>query len=342
MIACLGNIVADILIKPFEEIPASGVLRVVDRIQLGLGGCAGNAAAVLGRMGAEVSLLCGIGGDGLSRFLLDELRLAGVGLQGVKIFSDTVSSASIVCIDRSGERSFLTQFGASKRYGVEDVNWKVLSRAKHLHYGGFFTVPGIVGDAAASVFQRAKEMGKMTSLDTAFDHSGKWMEAIEAALPFVDYLMTNRVEGRHLTGEQTPEGIVRRLRERGARTIVVKLDKDGCFLDGGDMVAAVPAYPVEVVDATGAGDAFAAGFITGLDRGIGVDDCCRLGNLFGAVCVQRLGTTEAFTSKQDVMRFIGEREPGLSEELKDLHMARERLSDERLTPSQLRKAVRSL
>lgn len=312
MIACIGNIVADILIKPFEEIPASGVLKVVDRIQLGLGGCAGNAAAVLGRMGAEVSLLCGIGGDGLARFLVDELRQAGVVLDGVKAFADEVSSASIVCVDRFGERSFLTQFGASKRYGAGDVDWDVVARARHLHYGGFFTIPGLLGDAAASVFRRAKEMEKTTSLDTAFDHSGRWIESIEAVLPFVDYLMTNRVEGRHLTGEDSPEGIVRRLREGGARTVIVKLDKDGCYLDSGGTASSHPAYPVSVEDATGAGDAFAAGFVLGLDRGFDLADCCRLGNLLGAVCVQRLGTTEAFVSGQDVMRFITEREPGLS------------------------------
>lgn len=340
MIACIGNIVADILIKPFEEIPASGVLKVVDRIQLGLGGCAGNAAAVLGRMGADVSLLCGIGGDGLARFLVDELRQAGVVLDGVKAFADEVSSASIVCVDRSGERSFLTQFGASKRYSVGDVDWEVVSRAGHLHYGGFFTIPGLLGDEAASVFRRAKEMEKTTSLDTAFDHSGKWMEAIEAVLPFVDYLMTNRGEGSRLTGEDSPEGIVRRLRERGARMVIIKLDKDGCYLDSGGIAASHPAYPVGVVDATGAGDAFAAGFVLGLGRGLEPDDCCRLGNLLGAVCVQRLGTTEAFTSRQDVMKFIEEWEPDLSEELEDSRLAQERLGDERLTPSQLRKAAR--
>lgn len=313
MITIIGNIIADILIKPFDDLPETGTLKNVDEIVLNIGGCAANPAVILGNIGAPVDLIGTIGDDNLGRFLLGELKKSGVVTEQVKVCPGIRSSATIVCIGSLGERTFVTQIGASKLSDDSSINWDKITKTNHMHYGGFFTLPNLMGDRSARIFERARALGLTTSLDTAWDSSGKWLEHIGPSLGFVDFLMTNRDEGRQITGRENIEDICSVFHENGSKTVVLKLDKDGCFISSRQLNKYFPAYPTDVIDSTGAGDAFAAGFIFGIVNKLPLEEACVLGNVFGSMCIGSIGTTVGIRSIRDVTSFIRERKIQLSE-----------------------------
>jgi sugar/nucleoside kinase (ribokinase family) len=119
-------------------------------------------------------------------------------------------------------------------------------------------------------------------------------------LPHVDFFFCNSREACFLTGEDDPIEAVRALRTRGAWAVVLKLGADGCWIESADLSEGVPGLPAEVVDTTGAGDAFAAGFIAAMLRDDGGDHAdrlkaaCRAGNAAGARMVSVFGAATAW------------------------------------------------
>ena len=122
--------------------------------------------------------------------------------------------------------------------------------------------------------------------------------ALWEAMPHLDYFMANDHEAYRLTGETDPERAAGRLKERGARSVIVKLGADGCYALAEKFTGLVPATDVEVVDTTGAGDAFAAGFIAALSRGMGVKAACEAGNQAGGFVCAKLGAIAAWMNEK--------------------------------------------
>lgn len=107
-----------------------------------------------------------------------------------------------------------------------------------------------------------------------------------------------------LTGCADPDEIADCLLQCGIKNVVIKLGKDGCLFKNSVRRIIVPAFPVNAVDTTGAGDNFAAGFITAVLDGMGPEDCCAFANAVAAVSTEAVGATEAVRSKQQVEKFL--------------------------------------
>jgi sugar/nucleoside kinase (ribokinase family) len=125
----------------------------------------------------------------------------------------------------------------------------------------------------------------------------KLRAALWEAMPYLDYFLANDHEAFRLTGEKDPQMAAAILRERGAQSVIVKLGAEGCYALSDEFTGEVPAFKVEVVDTTGAGDAFAAGFIAALARGADLKGACEAGNRAGARIVQKLGAIEGWLDK---------------------------------------------
>ncbi len=152
-------------------------------------------------------------------------------------------------------------------------------------------LPNLFEDVAEKLAQ-LQTLGITTSLDVVFNvrmDDSKLRAALWEALPYLDYFIANDHETFRLTGEMDPVKAAAVLRERGAQSVIVKLGAEGCFALSDEFTGVVPASIVEVIDTTGAGDAFAAGFIAALAKGAGVETACKAGNQAGARIVQHLG-----------------------------------------------------
>jgi sugar/nucleoside kinase (ribokinase family) len=154
------------------------------------------------------------------------------------------------------------------------------------------------------VLRAARAAGALTSLDTAFDRSGGWFRTLAPCFEHLDVLMANDQEAAGLSGSQDPERAARFFLEHGVRYAVVKLGEQGCLVMSASETHRLPAHSVSVVDTTGAGDAFAAGFLLGLLEGRSLRACAALGNAAGARCVSHIGAAAFPIAREDLAALL--------------------------------------
>ena len=138
----------------------------------------------------------------------------------------------------------------------------------------------------------------MTSLDTVWDATGRW-ERLLPSLPFVDLFVPSFGEAAAISGEHEPQAAAAWLRERGVGTIALKLGAQGCYVVGDGFEGFVPAPAVEAVDSTGAGDAFAAGFLYGSLAGWPLERAAAFANAAGALATTAVGAVEGVTGLEE-------------------------------------------
>lgn len=283
----IGDIVTDVValhaapVTSGTDTPADIVLRP--------GGSGANTASWAAHLGADARLLARVGYDS-SDWHQGELTKTGVRTH-LRIDQDRPSAVVIAMVDGTGERSMLTNRGAGGHISADDWADALLDGVRHLHLSGYtlFTESGL--DLARLAMAAATRMGVSISMDPAstgpLRDFGVERFLLETAP--ADLIIPNRDEALLLTGAPTPEQAAEKLSERYG-TAVVKLGARGAlFARQGRVVAASEGVRADVVDSTGAGDAFAAGFLAarlaGADEHAALEAGCRA----GADCVAIIG-----------------------------------------------------
>lgn len=301
---CLGVIVGDFLGKPVESIPEKGKLALTDRVELHIGGCATNTGIVLSRLGVNVSISGKVGDDNLGRFVVNKLKEEKrMDVSHIKISKKKTTSGTIVLIHSDGERSFIHSIGANSDLHLEDIDFEYMKTFPLIHIAGALLMHGFDGKPLAETLKRAKKMGLITSLDTAWDATGRWLELIEDALSYTDYFLPSIEEARMITNKKTPEDIAKFLMDKGVKNVCLKMGGDGSYICNEKESFRFPALDFNVVDTTGCGDAYVAGFITGLVREFSFEKCGMLANLVGAKAATAIGATAGIISYEDTMEF---------------------------------------
>jgi len=305
-VACLGNLVADVITLPVNEIPEAGKLTLIDQITLHSGGCAMNTCIDLAKIGMKATVLGMVGKDGFGEFMLNVLKSQGIDTNGVAVKEGVNTSSSVVLVSDSGERTFLHCIGASAHYGYDDVNFDIIKNSRILFIGGTNLLPNFDGHPCSRLLKKAREEGVYTALDTAWDATGRWMEIVEPCLPYLDLFIPSYDEARMISGKDEPEEIADVFLNRGVRLAVIKLGKEGCFIKNSDGERYnIPTYTdIKAVDATGAGDSFVAGFLTGVLQGWDLQMCGKFANAVGTHCVMQIGATTGIKSMQEILDFM--------------------------------------
>jgi len=283
-ILCVGQLVADIVVRPVDALPVAGRTDLVTDLELLAGGCAANTASVLSKFGARVALLAVIGRDALGDAVLADL--AAVGVQtGLIVREEAPTSAAIVLSSGTGERSFFYRTGGNEQLANGHIPDAALKQSALVHVGGAMK---LVNLDLAELTGRAKSFGCRTSLDTDWDVFGNWMQRLQGALPQIDFLMTNAEEAAMLTGCQDSRAAAVSLLAIGPEAVLVKRGACGSLLATRAGMMEFPAFQVDVLDTTCAGDAAAAGFLLGVSQGLPLEESARLANAAGALCTTRL------------------------------------------------------
>lgn len=299
-IVCVGIVVADAIARPVDELPERGTLALVEEITLRGGGCALNTATVLRRLGLDVSLVGKVGADAFGEFLAGLAHERGLGPGGLIVDPEAATSATVVLVDRTGERTFLHVPGANGRLSSAELEPALVLAGRALHLAGALVMPALDGEPAAALLAQAHARGLFTSMDTVWDASGRW-NLVEPALPHLDLLTPSLGEGRAITGEEAPEAVAASLRERGVGTVALTLGERGAYVAGERFSGFVDAFSVEAVDGTGSGDAFAAGLLYGLLAGWPLERAARFANAVGALAVTAVGATEGVQGLDDAL-----------------------------------------
>lgn len=304
-ILCLGILVADIIGRPLRNVPDPGRLALVDEMSLHTGGCAINTATALARLGLPVEVIGKIGSDSFGDFVLNALTERRIGTKNITRDKKVGTSATMVMVAPDGERRFVHYIGANARLTLEDIDLSMLKAGSILHIAGSLVMPGIDGQPTAELLRHARAEGVTTFLDTVWDDTGRWMNILAPCLPYIDYFVPSLPEGQALTGLDDPIEVTHALLDRGVRTVGLKMGVDGCLVVSGDgQTIRLPSFQVNVVDATGAGDAFAAGFIAGVWYAWPLEETARFANAVGALCVTGLGASGGVGSLSETLSFM--------------------------------------
>ena len=315
-ILCLGNIVYDILVRPVDKIQW-GATVWIDDIVRHIGGNGANTAYAAAMLSAvPVKLLAMVGADPSGADLLAILQAAGVDVSRV-VRSETPTATTVGLVQSGGARAFLHKPGASAEAFAEPVDFSDASfeECSHFHLANPFALPRVRA-RASEILRGARAAGLRTSLDTGWDSRGEWLAVVGPCLPHVDILFANEDEGRILTGETEPELMAGFFHARGAQIVVLKLGARGCAVFSKEGIFYDPAFHVDAVDTTGAGDCFVGGFLAGMMRGESLAGSASLANAAGALSVRKLGSVlglRDFEATRQWMEVTGRALPGSGE-----------------------------
>ncbi|MBR2861355.1 MAG: carbohydrate kinase family protein [Clostridia bacterium] len=310
-VACVGILVADIIVSTVEKYPEKGKLENVDAITVHNGGNAMTAALNLRSLGVESAIFGKVGNDIYGNYLNDILVNKEVDVRGLSHDDSVQTSASIVILDSSGERSFFHCVGANAVFSVDDVDFSVLEEYDMVFVTGSFLLSRFDGKETMEFLKKCKEMGKTTFLDVCWDASGRWGELLDCSMPYIDYFMPSIDEAVNIAQKSEPDEIAQVFMDKGVKNVIIKLGSKGSYmrLAGQEKGTVYPCYKVEnVVDTTGAGDSFCSGFLAGFARGESLEDCIKFANATGAHCVQAKGASAGIKDYDTIKSFMKERE----------------------------------
>ena len=283
----MGVHVLDVLARPVDVIPEGQGGELVDEIRVTAAGSAGGTALVLAKLGAEVRSAGAVGGDAIGDMLIFLLRRAGVDPSLLIRRDDVQTSASVLPIRPNGDRPAFHVIGANGTYTAADAPLDAIAESTHLHLGG----PEFMGgEDAATVLAHARAHGVTTSADVLAPGDPGLLEWIGPALPELDYLLPNEEQALGFTGAADLEEACRALVARGVGCVAATRGAQGALVVDAESAVAVPAFAVDVVDTTGCGDAFSAGFLRGLALGADRTEAARMGCAAAALVAQGLGT----------------------------------------------------
>jgi sugar/nucleoside kinase (ribokinase family) len=260
----VGEVNPDIVVTDDDPRPVFGQAeRVVESIRLVIGSSSAITACGAARLGLRVAIVGVVGDDALGRFMLDGLAARGVDVSACRVAPGRPTGASVILGNRT-DRAILTATGTIADVRAADVPGSLLARARHVHAGSYYLQPQLAAGLPA-LFRAAHEAGATTSLDPNWDPSGRW-GGLDAAAAETDVLLPNAAEASGLARLADPADAASALSRRvrpGRGIVAVKLGAAGGLAVGpaGSPVLRATSIPVDVVDTTGAGDSFDAGFL---------------------------------------------------------------------------------
>jgi len=286
-----GELNIDAIMGGVKQMPVFGKEILCETYREVPGSSTGNCACAAASLGLKTAIFSRLGTDRFGDIVLGALKKYDIDLSFLDISEDYHTGVT-VSLSNDVDRAMITCFGDTiDCFDAEEIPID-RANARHLHAGSFFLQPR-VRKGLAGVFEKARVMGMTTSLDAGWDEHGKWHDALDDVLLHTDFFFPNESEAEAITGESDPMRAAVQLAGLGCN-VVVKLGGSGsiyCPKHSAD-AQLYPAYKTRVVETTGAGDSFNAGFLYGYLNGMEIGDCMRMGNAVGALSVMRNGGSE--------------------------------------------------
>lgn len=304
-VVSLGIHILDILGRHVTRIPDGQHLDVIDEIRLTVAGTAAGTSVDLAKLGADVTAMGAVGTDALGTFVVDTMNRYGVNTAYLKRKEGVQTSATMLPIRPNGERPAIHVLGANAELGLDDVDFDVIADADFLHLGGTYLMPKLDGEPTAEVLRFAREHGVITTLDMIAVQRDDLLGLLAPCLPYIDFFMPGLDEARMISGLVRREEVIRFFLDRGVRHTVFKMGEAGSSIAGqGIDEIRLPAFDVPVVDSTGCGDAYCAGFIVGLGEGWSLTAAGRLGTAAAALVVTGLGSDAGIINLESTLTFM--------------------------------------
>jgi len=286
----LGDVKPDLIVTADRLPEFEEGERLLERSALTLGGSGGIAACGAAALGLRVAFAGVVGDDAFGRFVIESLEAHGVETSGVLVDPERITGLSIV-VKRDEDEAVMTDVGTVSALHESHVDRSVLSTSRHVHVSSLYLQESLRPGLRA-LFEEAHRHGASTSVDPNRDPTGNWDGGLFDLMSETDVFFANSTEIRAITGVDDVDVAAEALAERGA-VVAVKFGQGGGLAMWGDEVVRSEAIPIDVIDTTGAGATFAAGFIAGRLRGWSLERCLALAVACASLSMQALGGTAA-------------------------------------------------
>ena len=296
-----------VLFQPMKTAP----LRYVSNYEQLIGGAESNLAIGLAKLGHKVGWFSRLGNDEFGHFILSRIRSEGVDTSRVKF--DPINPTAVFFKEKRTEKDIRVYYyrsgSAASKLNPEDIDEDYIASAKILHLSGI--TPALSDTAYETVF-KAIEIAKKHRIKISFDpnlrlklwSADKARETIFQIAEQADILFPGIHEGEFLTGEKEPRKIAEKIYRPGQQ-LLIKMGEQGTYYTNGKEEEVIPAFKVNrVIDPVGAGDGFAAGFLSGYLKGMHWSESIKIGNAIGAMVVMVDGDIEGLPSYEDIKKFM--------------------------------------
>lgn len=302
----VGILVADIFVPQVARLPASGELVSTEDFLVQPGGCAANTAIVLGRLRVPATVVGRVGDDLFGDLVEQYLEARAIDTSGVLRTPGAGTSKTVALSVVGDDRRFFHTFGANGALTAEDIPQAELAASQVVYVGGYLVLPALRQRELVERFRLARDHGTRIVLDVVVptDRADLSIDDVRELLPLADYFLPNEDEARALTGEADPRAQAERILEAGARTVIIKRGGEGAVVRTATEAFELPAPPIEAVEPSGAGDAFAAGLIVGLLEGWSLERSVRYASVIGASACTALGCYGGVFTRDEADAFL--------------------------------------
>jgi len=302
-IVVLGSFVVDLTSRaPHLPVPGETVLGT--RFKMGPGGKGGNQGVAARRAGADAVMITKVGDDVFGRMAIDNFANEGFDTGFILIDDEHETGTALIMVDENtGQNKILVVGGACAHFTDDDIK-RITPTIQDADI--LLTQLEINMDATQAAIDIASRAGVDIVLNTA-----PVQPVPDEMLKKVTYVTPNEVEASILTGVnvKTPADAANAARvflDKGVRGVIITLGEQGVFVTDGQRDELIPPYHVDVVETTGAGDAFSGAFVCALAEDMDLFEAARFGNAAGALSVTKLGTAPAMPYRTDIDAFIAE------------------------------------
>jgi sugar/nucleoside kinase (ribokinase family) len=313
-IGCAGILVKDTFCGPVQALPRPGELVAIDAIRTRAGGCAANVAIDLRKQGLPVDLVGCVGRDAAGETLANELQAAQVNCDQLIYTTQYPTSETVILLVEREDRRYLHTFGANRAFTVSQIDRDWLAELDVFYLGGLFALPGIVTDELLTLLTFCREKKVITVVDVVLPTNFKRAAEMEKLLPYIDWFLPNDAEAAVLSGQADPLKAICIFRSWGAESLVVTLGERGAIGFRRDECWRCGAYPWQIVDPSGAGDAFASGLITGITKGWDFPSTLVYASALGASATRSVGTTDGVLANVEAEQLVTEQPVTVSRE----------------------------
>jgi len=293
----LGDANPDLVLHGGDVVPAFGQAEhLVDEARLTIGGSGAILACGAATLGLRVAITAVVGDDLFGRFVRDGLAERGVDVSGLEVDPDTPTGVTVV-LSGVADRAILTMPGTIASLTAERIDPVLLERARHVHVSSYFLQSALT-PSLPEVFDRVRARGGTTSVDPNWDPSERWNGGLLDLLARTDVFLPNTMEATRVAHTSDLDDAAASLAER-ARVVAIKNGDRGAVARSEGVTHRVGPVRVSLVDSTGAGDSFDAGFLAAWLDGGPLERALALANVCGALSTRAMGGTSAQATMEE-------------------------------------------
>jgi sugar/nucleoside kinase (ribokinase family) len=295
-VSIIGLYILDVLGRPVTRIPERGGVDFIEEIRLTVAGTAGGTVIDTAKLGLKSLAVGAVGDDEKADWVLMTMQKHGIDTAVMQRLKGVPTSATILNIRPNGERPALHVRGASDHFDVAPELYDTVFAAPIIHLGGTGLLKKLDGPQSLTLLKEAKKRGCIVTFDLIAANA-ETAAIVKPLLPYIDYFMPSIEEARDMSGQASAEDCAKFYLDHGAKCCVFTLGGDGAYYahsDGTRLTS--PAYAVDVVDTTGCGDAFDAGFIASLHHNMDVETSLRFAQAAAGLVATGLGSDAGIQS----------------------------------------------